>query len=871
MAEEIRTHLERDAAHRRAAGLDAREAQHAAEREFGGVDQIKERCRDERGIPWLEAVLLDLRYAWRGLVRRPGFTLVAVGILGLGVGANTAVFTLFNAVALRPVPVADPDSVVHVNFTDAARNVVGRLSYPDYVDYRRENRSLMNVAAWAPTPELAGIIDESKAAESGVAAPPQAFRGRYVSDNYFPLLGATFTVGRGLSQGAANEPPAEVVLSDACWRTRFDTAPAVVGRTLVLNGSTFAIVGVAKADVRGTRFEPVPDVWVPLAWQPALDARRNRLRTRTDYWLNVDGRLRPGVTLTEAQAEFSVLAGRLATLHPNENAPIGLLTPATYLSAKDRQKVTPVATGGLIAAAMILLIAGVNLGNLLLFRTTSRQREIAVRLSLGAGPGRIFRQLLTENVLLILVGGATGLLLSLWLTTVLSAALFSSETRAALVLRPNAPVFLYALAACGAMVSLFGFAPAWRASRQELATTLKNDATGFSSPVGRSRLRHVLIVGQTALSLVLLVVGGLLLRTVQRGFTLSTGIDIERTMSIDLMAHGGRMDEAQAMRLQRELADRLGSYPSVRAVALASAVPLQGQRNVTDFEIADQSGGAGQRRQLSVNQVSPEFFHVLGLSLRRGRMFTEHELMGRQPVAIVTEDLARRIWPGADPIGRRLRVGKTGPWLDVIGTIPNTANRAAYEDEAEVYLPFDPAARRDLKMLVRVEGEVPGLPAFVAREVKALDARLWAEVKLLRANVAQRLNGETTIALLSSIVGLLALGLAAAGLYGVLSWMVSQRTREIGVRMALGADRRDVRRMIVRRGLKLVATGVAVGAVAVAALGPVLKTMIYDLSPLDPTALGLGCALLLGAAYLACLAPARRATTIDPAVSLRAE
>jgi macrolide transport system ATP-binding/permease protein len=871
MAEEMRAHLEHQAEENVARGMSPDEARYAAQREFGGMEQIKEQARDQRSWIWLEQLGQDVRFAWRALGRRPSFTVVAVAILALGVGANTAVFTLFNAVALRAVPVPDPGAVVRVNFTGKERRVLSPLSWPDYADYRELNRSLREVAASAPTPLLAA--DLGGANDTNVPSDrPMTVRGLYISENYFSLIGATFRVGRGLASEPTSEPRAEVVLSDACWRMRFAGDPAVVGRTLILNNVVFAIVGVAKADVRGTRLEPVPEVWVPLALQPQLEPQRNRLRSRTEFWLNVEGRLRPGVPLANAQAELAVVGRQLAALRAGEDLQDAILTPADYLSAKERGKIKPLVAVAMSVAAIILLIAGANLGNMLLFRTVSRQREIGVRLSLGAGRGRIFRQLATENALLVLIGGAAGLCLSVWLTAGLSVALFSPEMRAALVLRPNAPVFLYTLLVCGVVVSLFGLAPAWRAARQELATTLKNDAGGFSSPLAHARLRHALIVAQTALSLVLLVGAGLLLRTVQRGFTLETGLDLRRTLSVEFNAHGVRSDEAQAARLQQELAEWLATQPRVQGSALAGAVPLQGQRYVTDFEIEDGPGpGASHREPLSYNHVSPEFFQVLGVSLRRGRMFTADELRARQPVAVVTEALARRCWPGSDPLGRRLRIGGKGAWLEVIGTIPNTANRAAYEDEAEIYLPFDPAARRDLKMLVRAEGEVSDLPGLVTKKVKAIDARLWPAVTLLEVNVTRRLHGETTMARLSSIIGLIALGLAGAGLYGVLSWMVSQRTREIGVRMALGADRQDVRRMVVRHGLKLVALGVAIGGVVVAALSPVMKNMIYDLSPLDPLTLIVAVTLLFGAAHLACLLPARRATGVNPAVALRAE
>lgn len=797
----------------------------------------------------------DLRFAIRQLLKHPGFTAVAVLTLALGVGASTALFTIFSSLLFRPVPVKDPASVVRLHVTDREGSFLGHLSYPDYVDVCDQNTSLAALAASAPAQSFfweAGF---------GPDAAPQRIRGTLVSENYFSVLGGGFSAGRGFESRGADPV---VVLSHGFWQRRMNGVPAV-GQTVRLNGLAFTVVGVTAPDFKAVRFDRMPDIWIPLAMQPQLRPGENWLSQRDRFWLQVDGRLRPGTPLASAQDELRVLAARLAeSFRGGKELPM-IVTPASVLDPADRRELKPLATTAMVAVGLITLTAGANLANLLLFRAVSRRKEIAVRLSLGASRARLMRQLFTENALLGVLGGVLGLLIAHWLADLVVVLTAGTEGRAALSLSLDWRVLGYAAAIAGLVVFGFGFAPALQTAQHDVAGALKEQAGGLARGVMRSRLRGALIGAQVALSLVLLVSSALLIRTLQRGLTLDTGLDIKRTVtiSLDLEQHG--YEESRAVELKRALTERLSALPNVRGIAQVSAVPLSGVRNATDYQVE------ARTEVLAENEVSANFLEVLGADVSRGRMFTADEVRIRQPVAVMTEATARRLWPGEDPLGKRLRRGQSGPSLEIIGTVRDSPNQALYEDEADVFLPMRLDQQRDLSLLLRTTDGSKALLGTIIREVRALDNSLWPEAAFLADKTPQRLRGEITLSWLASGLGLLALALAMTGLYGVLSWLVAQRTRELGLRMALGAPRGRLIQLVLKQGILLVGAGMTVGLLASVAASRALKGMIYDLSPLDPFALFGATLSLLLAALLACWLPARRAARVDPMVALRGE
>jgi len=814
----------------------------------------------------------DLRFALRQLLKNPGFTAVAVLTLALGIGANTAMFTIFNSLLLRPVPVKDPGSVVRLHTTDTNRAFFGHLSYPDYRDIRDQNASLAGLAAASAGEDF--FLESSSQEVGSLSGLAEKARGVLVSGNYFSVLGGAFAAGRGFIPAEDLSPGTHpvAVLSHGFWKRRFGGDPAVVGKTIRLNSSAFTVVGVAAAEFRAMRFDRMPDVWVPLAMQAELMPGEDRLSARDHYWLQVDGRLKPGASMTEAEAEIKIIAGRLAEAHQGGKLVPLTLMSGSFLDPEDRQKLAPLAGGAMTAVGLIMLIAGANLSSLLLSRAASRRREFAVRLSLGAGRGRLLRQLFTENALLGALGTGLGLLVALWMADFVVVLVAGTEARSALGLPLDWRVLAYALLIAGLTVFGFGLAPALQTAKQDVSSVLKDEAGGITRSVTRSRLRSVLVGGQVALSLMLLVSSGLLIRTLQRGLTLDTGMDIGRTVAVSLDLARHRYDEPRASELSRLLAERLGSLPNVRGIARASAVPLSGVRNATDFHIEDRGADSGNPGVvLAVNDVSANFFKVLGVPIFQGRMFTEHEVQTRQPVALVTEASAQRLWPGGNALGKRIRRGSTGPAMEVIGMVRNSPNQALYEDEPDIFLPLRPDQQRDLSLLVRTTDGSKALLETIFRETQALDAALWPEVALLADNTRRRLRGETTLSWLASGLGLVALILAVTGLYGMLSWLVSQRTRELGIRMALGAERGNVIHLVLRQGMWLVTAGIAVGMLGTVAASRVLQGMIYDLSPLDPLALAGATGLLLIAALLACWFPARRAARVNPIVALRTE
>ena len=818
----------------------------------------------------MSSLAADFRYAIRSLAKTPGFTVVAILTLALGIGANSSVFTLVNAALFRPVPAPHSDQLVRLAATRAegpsrrATSFRRAFSYPEFRDYTTQLRSLASLAAFQDIPLSLGSGGE-----------PERTKGLITSATYFRVLGFRPAAGRFFnSEDDVPGATPVTVISHALWQRRFGSAPDLVGRAITINGRPFTVIGVAPERFAGTELGLAIELWVPFASaRVAMPDGGTLLEDRTAPWLRAFGRLGPGVTLDQADAEARTIATRLATAYPAilEGNSARVIPMTGGLDPGNRQEAGPILGLLMAVPALVLLIACANVANLMLARATSRRREVGIRVALGATRGRLFMQLLTESLVLTLLAGAIGLLLSFWLNDLL-IAVSELPPEVAVALTPDIRVLGFTAAVALFTGVLFGLAPALGASRTDLVPTLKGEGGGLGLQVRRSRLVSSLVVAQVALSLVLLVAAGLFLRTLGKALRVDPGVDTSHAVAVsfDLRIQG--YDAARQGAFYTQLLERVRGLPGVTAASLASPMPL-GSRLISSTVAAEGPNQDDANVQVSYAAVWPAYFTAAGTSLTRGREFTTRDVAGAPPVVIVNETLAHRLWPGQDPIGKRLRFGGE-PFLEVVGV----ARDGKYHELTErprgfLYVPERQRADlSDITLLVRTAGDPRSLIPVLGEAVHALDRSLpLFQAITLEDALRQRLDGERGASSVLGVFGGLALLLAALGLYGVMAYAVAQRTREVGVRMALGAERPRVLRQFVGEGMRLATIGIVIGLVIAAALTRVIAQFLYGITATDVFTFALCAAVLGSVAALASFIPARRAAQVDPMVALRYE
>jgi predicted permease len=819
----------------------------------------------------------DLRYGLRTLLKTPGFTTVAALTLALGIGANTAVFSFVNALLLRPLEGAhDPAALAQVLQIRDDR-VNDSVSYLDWLDYRGQNTSFTGMAMY-----------DGVALNLSAGQEAERIEGAMVTGDYFETLGVKAALGRLIAPDDTRAEGASpvVALSHGLWRNRFGGDPLIVGKTISLNGFGYTVIGVAAEGFSGTEMGERTDLWVPFTMWRQVEPRmagesafwkNDWLGDRGSAWMKAFVRLKPGVTVEQAQADLSTIAGRLARDYPQTNQKVSVMVaPGLGLPEQARGRIGQFLKLPMIIAGVVLLIVCANVAGMILARGETRSSEIGVRLALGARPSRIVRQLLTESIMLALAGGLLGLLLGLWLSNWLRSLL--PETYLGLPLRFDLAldkrVFTFTLAISVLTGALSGIAPALRFSRLDLIPVLKG-LPGRRSGAGQIKLREVLVVAQVALSFALLVAAALCVRTLQNARAITTGFDVEHALTARIDPGRQNYSEAQGREFYRRLIERMETMPGVEAAGLAPYVPLEGPQPVTRIHPEGRPPETG-RLQVGFNFITPRYLEAVGVRLLKGRRFSAQDDQRSPLVAIINEALARRYWPDEDPLGRRFRFGSGDPdkpLIEIVGVVSDTkaANLFA-PSRMYVYLPMEQYYQSQAVLHLRTGGQPERLVPAMRREIAALDHSLPVYgIKTLTRYRDDALTSQRMAAYLISGFGVLAMALAAIGLYGRMSFDVERRAREIGIRMALGAQPRDTVRLIVRQGMTLALIGMAAGLVVAFATTRLIKGLLFGVSATDPLTLVTVAALLTAAAGLACYIPTRRATKADPIKSLRYE
>ncbi len=854
--DELRFHLERQAEAFALAGLPPEEAARRARLAFGGLEGVKEECRQARGISALETAAQDVRYGLRVLRRSPAVTATAVLTLTVGIGANTAIFSAVNAVLLRPLPYPEPDRLA-VLWQATPQGRQTPVSATNFLDYQEQNRSCEHMATF----HAAGLV-------LGGGGEPEWLRAGSVSPDFFQVLGVRAARGRTFApEDGRSGGDKVVILGPGIWRRRFGADPGVVGRTVLLSAARYTVIGVLPA---GFDFA-VPGAFKPAEiWVPAVLTRDDTQRGNSALrWI---ARLKRGVSPRQARTDLQAIAQRLARTYPQ--ALSGLGVQVVPLREQRVGKVRPLLLILLGAVGFLLLIACANVASLQLARASTRQKEVALRQALGAGRRRVIRQLLTESLLLALLGGALGVLLARWgigLLTGLAPANLPRESLGGL----DPTVLGYSAALSLLTGVLFGLAPAFQSSAVALGETLKEGGRSADEAAGGGRLRGLLMVAEVALALVLLAGAGLLARSFVRLLAEKPGFDAEHVLTVFVSLPRYAYPDGQARSaFYRQAAARLAALPGVTAAAGIDDLPLTPDRDSSSFQVEGRPPLTPDRAPAAqIRTVTPGYFQALDIPLLRGRAASPTDTATAPPVLLINQALARRDFPGEDPVGKRIALDDPSPprWATIVGVVADVRDLGLEaRPEPEIYLPYEQSPLSYINLTLRVEGDPGRLAAAARAELRGLDKGLplpdpQPMGSVLAASIAQRRFSM----LLLGLFALIALILAAVGIYGVISYAVARRTHEIGIRMALGARRADVLRLVLGRSLGLTACGVGVGLAGGLLLTELMAGLLYGVPPADlPTFAGVAL-LLASVAALASYLPARRAMGVDPAVALR--
>ena len=820
----------------------------------------------------MESLLQDIRYGMRMLTKNLAITAVAVLTLALGIGANAAIFSGVSAFVLRPLPVPDAHELVRPVELAEDRGISDEISYPDFSDYRNQS-----------------TVFESLSAEDMVALALDAetqsdvIWGQVVSGTYFdvvrikPILGRTFLPEEDRTPGA--HPV--VVIGHSLWKRRLGSDPDIVGKTLRLSNRAYEVIGVAPESFTGSKFALSMDFWVPMAMAEEIRRSPGLLSERGSHWMNVLGRLKPGVTLEQATAEMQSIAARLNQAYPNDRAGSTSAKVSTEMDGRWEEAAMVMKSGAAIAMAIvgfILLIACANVANLMLARAAARRKEIGIRLALGASRVRLIRQLLTESLLLSLLGGLLGLLMAYWVTDLMEGFVpvlqynvienfFSLDSRAL--------IFTAVISLATGLI--FGLAPAWHSSNPDVVPILKGDLDANQRAKGRRlSLRPALVVVQVALSLVVLVCGGLFIKSFRRAQTMDPGFGTKQALIAMIDPELVGYDTERSRDFYRQAMERVSSLPGVEAAGTARLLPLGDSSNSNGPVLREGEtlarGSAG--RTIMTNVISSGYFRAMQIPVVNGRDFDDRDHAKSQRVVIINEQMAEVLWPGDNAVGKRILVGtESREPLEVVGIVQTGKYRTLAEDpKPYIYYPMTQRRPAMMSLVMRTNVDPRGLVGAVRKEIQNIDRSVpISKVKTMTEHLTYALWAPNMAASFSLAFGVLAILLSAVGLYSVMAYVVSQRTREVGIRMALGANRADVMKMITVQGMRLAVIGVVIGLLLSLGLARALSSLLIGVSGYDVTTFVIVPALLVLVALIACYLPARRATKIDPLVALRYE
>jgi predicted permease len=868
LSEELQYHIEQKTERYIAGGMYPEEARLAALREMDGLEQHKEACRDMRHMNFIDELLKDLQFGLRQLRRNPGFTIVAIITLALGIGANATIFSFINTLLLRPPSgIEDAGRLVSI-WNRLPNGQFEQFSYLDYLYFRKHNAVFSGLLAYSSDPAQ---VSWTRSGQS------RLIMARMVSANYFSLLGVKPVAGRGFLPGEDKEPGRQpvAILSHAFWEEEFRGDSHIIGKTIMLNGHSFTVVGVAAASFSDLETAIHADCWTPITMQREISPGMDLLGQRTDYWIFVAGRLKPGITRSEAQANMSVLAHQLALAHPDSNKGWdAIAAPLTGIDLEMRGYVVAFAGLLMVVTGLVLLIACANAANLLLAQASGRWREMAIRSALGARRSRIIRQLLTEGILLSAFAGGAGLLLAMWTAPLV------------LSLKPPMLTFIqldlpldWRMVAFTTFVSLvtgilFGLAPALNSSKVDVVSRLKDET---HSSYRLSRFRKVLVVGEVAVCLVLVITASLCLRSLLSAQSIDPGFTIPNRLVVDVDLSMINYSSQRSKAFFSAAVERVDALPGVRSAAVAMPLPLGFTQISLTVVIPGYEPPHGQKGYpgAGVSYIGPKYFDTMGIPLLEGRDFTPRDNDRAPGVVIINEAMARRYWPGQNPVGRRISFSvEKRPAVQIVGVVKTGKYRSLGEPpQPFLYRPFlqMPDARQ-ATLVVETALPPAGMLSAVQRMLQALNpATPITNSETMQQYMRVALFPAHFTGILVGVLGGLALALATVGLYGVIAYSVAQRTREVGIRMALGAARARVMRLVIGQGIRLALIGICSGVVIALAVTRLISGLLYGISAADPVAFLGSSALFLLIAVLACYFPARRATRVDPMVALRHE